>query len=240
MSSLSVVQRKKLGTRRISEYQPSSYEPFHFHPRPSQKESAHSSQSDMMFRGWPGFTKKQGLLIPMKDRGTWKTQNKMSPRASGSTEEHGELPPPLDYSLCSSCMCVQLCWLWWGSALTSHFSVKGESSPLEAGSFLGLVSQTHEMRKNYQYRVTEYIEFEGTHQNHQIQLLALCKTQQESYHMSESVVQMKYSKNKASLIINSWDLCREEYDRMSSCRENSLWINIILHMLITLLVYYFY
>lgn len=90
----------------------------------------------------------------------WKTEavgrHKMSPRASGSTEEHGELPPTLDCSLCSSCMCVQLSWPWWGSALTSHLSVKGESSPLEAGSFLVLVAQVCGMRENYQYRIIEY------------------------------------------------------------------------------------
>lgn len=156
MSSLNVVQRNYSGTRKISEYQPSSYEPFHFHQRPPQKESVHSSQSDMIFRGWPGFKNKQRLLIPMKNRGSWKTQNKMSPRASWCTEERGELPLPLDCSLCSSCTCVQLCWPWWASALTSHLSVEGEGSPLEDGSSLGLVSQAHEMRENSQYRIIEY------------------------------------------------------------------------------------
>lgn len=59
------------------------------------------------------------------------------------------------------------------------------------------------------------------------------------FHMPESVVPMKYSKNKASLITNSWDLQRGEYVRMAYCRENILWLKIILHTLITLLVYYF-
>lgn len=101
-------------------------------------------------------------------------------------------------------------------------------------------SQACEMRENYQYRILEYTELERIHQNHQIQLLSLCKTQQVSHHMSESVVQMKYSKNKAFLITNSWDLQRGEYVRMTCCRENILWINILLHILVTLLVYYFY
>lgn len=36
----------------------------------------------------------------------------------------------------------------------------------------------------------EYAEFEGTHQNHRVQLLALQRAPQKSHHVPESIVQM--------------------------------------------------
>ena len=72
-------------------------------------------------------------------------RDEMPPRASGATEEHGELPPVLDHTRCSKSTGVKFRWPSWETALTPHLSVipevlKGEISTLGNDSFLGLVS----------------------------------------------------------------------------------------------------